>query len=281
VLQRPRMQGIVKQMLDEAQQAQENASGTGESAKGVSAAPDSKEGRYRDASPAPAAPASPGLYRKHELVEYHSATHKDWLPAVVINVDYEGKIVIDLKPNTWLSKDEQATKIRRRSKAQQSSPGYNLAAAAVGVATPLRQRSPSIGAQAGSARGREASPVPFAGGVPARALTPSRMREGSPHRYGAGGNGSRAPSPGLWRGREPSQDRLVRAGGGGSGSRASTPGRLASPRAGVPPAVYSQRRGNPPFDAHMPPGMPRVPGSPSQRYRMSPAAAAGMAIAGI
>jgi len=276
VLQRPRMQGIVKQMLDEAQQAQENASGTGESAKALSAAADCKDVRHRDASPAPAAPASPGLYRKHELVEYHSATHKDWLPAVVINVDYEGKIVIDLKPNTWLSKDEQSAKIRRRSKAHNSSPGYNPVAAAVGVATPLRQRSPSLGAQAGSAHGREASPALFAG-VPARALTPSRMREGSPYRYGAGGNGSRAPSPGLWRGREPSQDRLVRAGGGGSGSRASTPGRVASPRAGV----YSQRRGNPPFDAHMPPGMPRVPGSPSQRYRMSPAAAAGMAIAGI
>merc|ERR1719443_814806 len=125
-----------------------------------------------------------GRYQKSSLVEYHSHTHKDWLPATVVNVDVEGRIVIDLKPNTWINLDTQAHDVRPR----RSSPGYGAAmagaavACAAGVATPLRQRSPSIGAPIGSARGstpqrgRDMSPTPapFLGGVPARAMTPSR-----------------------------------------------------------------------------------------------------------
>jgi hypothetical protein len=55
---------------------------------------------------------------------------------------------------------------------------------------------------------------------------------------------------------------------------------VPSPRAGMQPAsVFAQRRSDA-QDQVRPPGMPRVPGSPGQRYRMSPAAVAGMAIAG-
>jgi len=230
-----------------------------------------------------------GRYQQNQAVDYHSHTHKDWLPATVINVDADGRIIIDLKPNTWISVDTQAHDVRPR----RSSPYHpGAAAAAAGVATPLRQRSPSVGAQVGSARGstpgrgRDMSPMqaPLGGGP---VVTPGRVRESSPsYRYGGGGNGSRGPSPGpgLWR-REPSQDRLSRAvgnggapvGNGGSraGSRASTPSRAASPRGGI----FARRSDA--QDQVRPPGMPRVPGSPVQRYRLSPAAAAGMAIAGV
>merc|ERR1719237_880985 len=54
------------------------------------------------------------MYKKSDLVEYYSNSHKDWLPATIINVDYEGRIIIDLKPNTWISRDEQATRVRLR-----------------------------------------------------------------------------------------------------------------------------------------------------------------------
>lgn len=150
----------------------------------------------RNASPAPSVP---GSYKKSELVEYFSATHRDWLPAVVINVDNEGKICIDLKPNTWLSKDEQSSKIRRRSKAAQepvpSRPGVP------GAASPLRHRSPSApGSRAGTPRqspSRGASPAPGGGGPWSRQATPSRAaspRGGAP----VAGNGTpRARPPGI------------------------------------------------------------------------------------
>merc|ERR1719440_1620908 len=81
-----------------------------------------------------------GKDQKNALVEYHSNTHKNWLPATVANVDAEGRIVIDLKPNTWISLDTQAHDVRPR----RASP-YHAGPAIPAVATPLRQRSPSIG----------------------------------------------------------------------------------------------------------------------------------------
>eukprot|EP00971_Amphidinium_carterae_P063668 1259919-Amphidinium_carterae.1 len=39
---------------------------------------------------------------------------EDWLPAVVLKVDGDGGLVMDLKPNTWITKEQQATSIRPR-----------------------------------------------------------------------------------------------------------------------------------------------------------------------
>jgi len=297
------MQSIVKQMLDEAQQAQENASGTGEAAS-AAASLEGRQASHQMPGPLPSAASSgpnaewAGKYQKNQAVDYHSHTHKDWLPATVVNIDADGRIVIDLKPNTWISIDTQAHDVRPRRHSPYA-PGNAAAAAGVpGVATPLRQRSPSngIGSARGSTPGRAREFSPVQAQLGGRALTPGRIRESSPsYRYagvggapvGGGGNGSRGPSPGpgMWR-REPSQDRLARAAnavgaGGGSraGSRASTPNRAASPRGGV----FARRSDPIGPDQVRPPGMPqmpRVPSSPGQRYRMSPAAAAGMAIAG-
>jgi len=57
-------------------------------------------------------PAASGIHKKGDAVEFRSAAHRGWLPAFVIDTDPEGSILIDLKPNSWLPTDQQATKIR-------------------------------------------------------------------------------------------------------------------------------------------------------------------------
>jgi len=61
----------------------------------------------------------PAVYKKGDLIEYHSSSHREWLPAVVINTNETGDIIIDLKPNTWISLEVQSTKVRP---TQQESP---------------------------------------------------------------------------------------------------------------------------------------------------------------
>jgi len=55
-----------------------------------------------------------GSYMVGELVDYHSKTHKDWLPAKVINTGEGSMIAVDLKPAAWLSKEQQAWEVRPR-----------------------------------------------------------------------------------------------------------------------------------------------------------------------
>jgi len=112
------------------------------------------------------------LTKKSDRVEYHSSTHKDWLQAIVIEVDGDGRIVIDLKPNTWMSKESQAQQIRPRRRCA-SDPAIGSQP----CRSPVREHSPSV-----AARRRPASPgshaaTPAGGsrsGTPSRAPTPSR-----------------------------------------------------------------------------------------------------------
>jgi len=53
-----------------------------------------------------------GSYFEGDPVEYYSDTHGEWLPARVLNVDLEGRIIVDLKPNTWLPVEVQAVRVR-------------------------------------------------------------------------------------------------------------------------------------------------------------------------
>mmetsp|Transcript_50325 Transcript_50325/g.119644 ORF Transcript_50325/g.119644 Transcript_50325/m.119644 type:complete len:524 (-) Transcript_50325:214-1785(-) len=264
ILARARIQGIVRIMWEEAQAqqaAQQPDPGKGSShgsekgsdaADGPAMAPRLPVGGVPQAVPSGPYGESAGTYRKNSLVEYHSSTHKDWLPASVVNVDSEGSIIIDLKPNTWISKEEQAHKVRRR-RPEAAVP------APVACATPLRQRSPSVdrmsrpgGASPGRWRSREASPNhDWVSGL--RAEGELRSRAGTPGR-----------------------------------SRANTPSRAASPRGYQGAAAGYQPAGAALPSAAVqgvqqvrPPGMPRVPGSPGPLRRASPAVAAGMAIAGV
>lgn len=171
ILQRPPMQAMVKHMLEEAQAAQEGRDGSGTAAQRT----------HEMLAPTPAPPPAPspgvsgpyadfaGSYRKGDLIEYHSSTHREWLPAQIIDADAEGRIVIDLKPGTWIARAAQATTVRPR----RVSPGP----APVAV-PPYRQRSPSVG------RGgmREASPWhPRAGSrepSPRRRMDPAAFTPG-------------------------------------------------------------------------------------------------------
>ncbi|CAE8582727.1 unnamed protein product [Polarella glacialis] len=110
VLKRPKIQAIVRQMLDEAQVNPE---------PGKAAVDPTALVPVQRVGPAAAQAAYPGntpaaAYRAGDLVEYHSNTHQDWLPAAVLSVDGAGRIVIDLKPNTWMNAEEQSRKIRPR-----------------------------------------------------------------------------------------------------------------------------------------------------------------------
>mmetsp|Transcript_43249 Transcript_43249/g.97558 ORF Transcript_43249/g.97558 Transcript_43249/m.97558 type:complete len:522 (+) Transcript_43249:141-1706(+) len=256
ILQRPRMQAVVRQMLDQAHAAQGSgalASEGGNSrplleAEAIPAAipPPPFPGAYAEAS---------GCYRKGDLVEYHSSTHKDWLPAVVVGVDGDGRIVIDLKPNTWISREAQASQVRPRRRES---------------GTPMRHGSPCREQSSPCWLGR---PLPS----PGRAGTPGAfVREITPHGFAGGlgpGRPNREPSPG------PGGHIGSRA-----GSRASTPSSRVEGAAGAyrdPARRYSEGSEQPQV---LPPGLPRAPPGNSPNFAPRPcrmAGAAGLVIAGV
>lgn len=155
-MQKPEIQAVVRGMVAEAQEKESNAES--KAAPAPKAAPKTVEGPYKD---------NAGAYKKDDLVEYHSNAHQSWLPAVVINVEPAGGILLDLKPNTWIPKEQQATAVRPRVG------GVVGSAPPRACASPMRQRSPSAGS-AGTPRG---SPQ-LGGGRPA-------SRDGRPGSRGA------------------------------------------------------------------------------------------------
>lgn len=100
-----------------------------------------------------------GPYGKGDLVEYFSSSHKAWLPATVINTDSDGRIVIDLKPNTWMSNEDQAGKIRRRRSvaAAQRPGGAGLRGESLGGGSP-RAATPGRASPRALARGSSREP---------------------------------------------------------------------------------------------------------------------------
>mmetsp|Transcript_59920 Transcript_59920/g.140169 ORF Transcript_59920/g.140169 Transcript_59920/m.140169 type:complete len:638 (+) Transcript_59920:66-1979(+) len=163
ILAKPRLREIMQLMLDEAQEAAQAAD----------------DPAAVEPHPEPASSNSAGLsqagspYRTNDMVEYYSVSHGDWLPATVLRTDGEGRIIIDLKPNTWLSKEDQATKVRRRRDGPGSRGGSPMRTPSVAgpdknglrgaFPSPQMGRSPSSGAvglRPGSRPGsRGASPL--------------------------------------------------------------------------------------------------------------------------
>lgn len=188
ILQKAQIQLVVRKMLDEAQQAG-GAPRSGELPAAALGDPPPLAAGPVGAGPA-AAPlaAEPPAFRfaKGDLVDYWSATHAEWLPATVLNDDTDGRIVIDLKPNTWITPAQQRGRVRPRApKAAAARPA------------PAPPAAPVRAASCEPAPGREMSPArPW--DAPGRAGTPA----------------SRGASPGRWRSREPSPARqnLSRAG---------------------------------------------------------------------
>lgn len=65
---------------------------------------------------------SAGAFRKSDKVEYWSDTHKEWLPATVKDVDADGRVIVDLKPKTWLTLEVQSQRVRPRQSSNVSTP---------------------------------------------------------------------------------------------------------------------------------------------------------------
>lgn len=118
IIDRPRIKGIVRQMFEEAKSAQERGEAEG--------------GGADEAAPGGAPGSAPGVghYRKGDLVEYYSNTHKYWLPATVINVDNEGSVIIDLKQNSWITLEQQRQQLRPRKSSVTTGGSGNAAPAA-------------------------------------------------------------------------------------------------------------------------------------------------------
>jgi|EP00927_Polykrikos_kofoidii_P062398 NIMA (never in mitosis gene a)-related kinase len=131
ILKRPQIQSLARQMMEDAEDPEDGGG------RRSMRAPTPSRGSSRGSSPAPPrlprdpsvdkqaiqapSPSSAG-YKPGDLVEYYSATHNDWLPASVLKVDATGGLVINLKPNTTMSKEEQLKKLRRRRSSSKSRP---------------------------------------------------------------------------------------------------------------------------------------------------------------
>jgi len=178
ILKRPEVQIIVQQLLDEAKAA--------------------------EAPPPPKAPS----FKKGDYVEYHSSTHNDWLPAKVVKDDPSGKIVIDLKPNTWMGLEEQMQKLRPRKeppKLVDRSSAYPRSGSTPSIqparadAQGAAQAFPSIQRRSGSAHSLEQLPnasMQRSPSAPAVAqIHRSRSRSVQSRKSGGSRSSSRAPSP--------------------------------------------------------------------------------------
>lgn len=206
ILQRPRMQAVVKMMLEEAQAGQ--AGHASSSHDGSDARPRNVHSAARSASNAQPCHGPPavagtyadaaGTYRKGDSIEYLSSTHKDWLLATVVDVDNEGRIVIDLKPNTWISRSMQAQQVRPRRKQHPDSFAAAPITPAV-CATPMSHRSVyeqvPLSQPALRGRGLPGHTPSIQSGMPlvSHAATPLGSHPSTPMKR----CGSRVPSPGF------------------------------------------------------------------------------------
>lgn len=204
ILQKPEIQAVVQSMVSEAQE-KESASieGKGENKPGSDNACEVKPAAEAKAA-AEVKPYLEGLYKDHvgkykkgDLVEYLSTAHKSWLPAVIINVDPDGRITLDLKPNTWIEKSLQATNVRPRAGAVGPASVPNRGASPMNRApSPMnRAASPMNSNRAASPMNRAPSPMlqrSPSGGTP-KCNPPWNAGAGRP--LSRDGPGSRGASP--------------------------------------------------------------------------------------
>jgi len=220
ILKKPIIQGVVKKMLAEVQ-VEEQAAASGGSAdrSGSDGRPLRERGASAAAAPAgpAAAPSSaappvaqrrPVSYSKGDAVEYWSETHKEWLPATVTGVDDRGRMMLNVKPNVWLSTDVQKDKVRPRPVVGQKAP------------TSGGSRGGSRGS-AGSAGQSRQSSQPRLPPAPAPVRSSEQRRPGSRGAVGSGGG-----PPGGDALRQPSP---MRGGRQASPMHPQPPGRQASP----------------------------------------------------
>jgi len=107
ILKKPIVQEAVRKMLDEVKH-EEDASRASKAPAPITAKPASTGKKYSETA---------GTYVKGALVEYYSPTHTEWLPATVTNADPDGRCMLNVKPNVWLSLELQSERVRPRESA--------------------------------------------------------------------------------------------------------------------------------------------------------------------
>mmetsp|Transcript_90045 Transcript_90045/g.263241 ORF Transcript_90045/g.263241 Transcript_90045/m.263241 type:complete len:511 (-) Transcript_90045:191-1723(-) len=212
ILKKPVVREMVRRMLEEVK-GEEDAQG-GESSKPTHSS--AGGGGSAGSAEKKAAPAGAGKYAgdagtyvKGQTVEYYSETHGEWLPASVTNADDNGRVMLNVKPNVWLSLEVQSAKVR--PKGAGGSQAEKPAASAAGR-----------GSGGSSSRPRaSAAPASNSGGQG------SGRDPGSPSRPGR--PSSRAPEGGAALQRQSSRDALPSE-GKAAGGRHATPNRQPSER---------------------------------------------------
>jgi len=101
ILKAPVIQEMVKKMLEEVKGEEDVAAAEAAPKKPV--AVPTGGGSFGEFA---------GKYEKKQVVEYYSKTHGEWLPATVTNTDPDGRVMLNVKPNVWLSLELQSTNVR-------------------------------------------------------------------------------------------------------------------------------------------------------------------------
>jgi len=104
ILKKPSVQEMVRKMLDD--KKDDGPANEGKQTRGSPAEPKGGGGSAGGA----------GLrYSKDQAVEFYSNTHKEWLPAIVTDVEPSGRIQLNVKPNVWLSLEVQSKRVRAKA----------------------------------------------------------------------------------------------------------------------------------------------------------------------
>jgi len=115
ILKKPLVQEAVRKMLEEVKR-EEETSGSARAQAPAPPKPSSSGGGNKNGAD------NAGRYTKGQLVEYYSPTHGEWLPATTTNTDTDGRIMLNVKPNVWLSLDLQGQRVRPRQETAQPPP---------------------------------------------------------------------------------------------------------------------------------------------------------------
>jgi len=133
-----------------------------------------------------------GTYKKGDVVEYHSATHCEWLPATVTDVNSDSYIMLDVKPNVWISLEVQNTKVRPPQNAKSvgggkpppSGGGGGVAPAKPAAGQPSARAPPSGTPSDNGIRANSPQPSSGARRTPVRREVVSPFRAAGAHRMG-------------------------------------------------------------------------------------------------
>lgn len=110
ILKMPIIQEMVRRMLGEVKAEEESAAAAPAAPAAAASKPPPSDkptkGQYSDVA---------GTYAKGDAVEYWSDTHREWLPAKVTAVDADGRVMLNVKPDVWISLVVQGEKVRARS----------------------------------------------------------------------------------------------------------------------------------------------------------------------